>query len=309
VRRLLVPLLVLLAAAAVGIAVGVVVLRRDDGARELTEEELALTRARVAVTGTLEPRTHLFGEPVVATIEALFDPSRVRAGTVRVEPGFRPYEVIDEERVESQAGDLTRVSHRYTLSCTRIGCTPNRDKRQFEFPMTSVFFTIVGVGQAQDTVQWPPLEVVSRLGPFDLDEPRWRADTRHLPEATYRVPPLALAVGLFAAAAALVAAAIALVALVRPRRADAEEDAVAAERRSLLERALELAELHSQDGTTPEQRKALERLARELGHVGHRDLAGRARRLAWSPAAPAPTDVTALASDVREATAPEEDES
>lgn len=309
-RRLLVPLLLLLAATAVGIAVGVVVLRRDDAAvREPTEQELALTRARVTVTGTLEPRTHMFGEPVVATIEALFDPSRVRAGTVRVEPGFRPYEVIDEERVESKAGDLTRVTHRYTLSCTRIGCTPNRDKRQFEFPMTSVFFTIVGVGQAQDTVQWPPLEVVSRLGPFDLDEPRWRADTRHLPEATYRVPPLALAVGLFGVAAALVAAAIALVVLVRPRRAIEEEDAVAAERRSPLERAVELAELHSQDGSTPEQRKALERLARELGHVGHGDLAGRARRLAWSPAAPARADVHALTSDVREATAPEEDES
>jgi hypothetical protein len=311
VRRLLVPLLVLLAAAAVGIAVGVVVLRRDDdgATREPTEQELALTRARVTVTGTMEPRTHLFGEPVIATIEALFDPSRVRAGTVRVEPGFRPYEVIEEERVESQAGDLTRVTHRYTLSCTRIGCTPNREKRQFEFPMTSVFFTIVGVGQAQDTVQWPPLEVVSRLGPFDLDEPRWRADTRHLPEATYRVAPLALAVGLFAAAAALVAAAIALVALVRPRPTAEEEEAVAAERRSPLERALELAELHSQDGSTPEQRKALERLARELGHVGHGELAGRARRLAWSPAAPDRADVHALASDVREATAREEDES
>jgi hypothetical protein len=307
-RRALVPLLVLLAAAAVGIAVGVVVLRRDDGPREPTEEELALTRARVTVTGTLEPRVHLFGEPVVATIEALFDPSRVRAGTVRVEPGFRPYEVVDEERVESQAGTLTRVSHRYTLSCTRIGCTPNRDKRQFEFPMTSVFFTIVGVGQAQDTLQWPPLEVVSRLGPFDLDQPRWRAETRRLPEATFRVPPLALAAGLFAAAAALVAAAIALVLLVRPRRTAETEEAGAAERRSPVERALELTELHSRDGSTPEQRKALERLARELGHVGHRDLAGRARRLAWSSAAPARTDVTALASDVREATAPEVDE-
>jgi hypothetical protein len=106
-----------------------------------------------------------------------------------------------------------------------------------------------------------------------------------------------------------VAAAIALVVLVRPRRAAEEEDAVAAERRSPLERAVELAEQHSQDGSTPEQRKALERLARELGHVGHGDLAGRARRLAWSPAAPDRSDVHALTADVRAATAPEEDES
>lgn len=300
------PLLFVLAAVVVGVVAGVILLGRDDEPRDLTAEELAFTRARVTVTGTLEPRVHLFGEPVVATIEALFDPRHVRPGTVRMEPAFPPYEVVDEERIESSGGDVTRVRYRYTLSCTRIGCTPNRDKRQFEFPMTSVFFTIVGVGQGQETVQWPPLEVVSRLGPFDLDQPRWRAETRRLPAATFRVPPLAVAAGLFAAAAVLVAGAIALVVAVRPRRAAEAEDVAAAESRSALERALELVESHSLNGSTPEQRKALERLARELGHVGRGDLAGRARRLAWSPGEPDRAEVTAFASEARESTEPEE---
>ena len=35
--------------------------------------------------------------------------------------------------------------------------------------------------------------VVSRLGPFDLDQPRWRAETRRVPEATYRANPVAIA--------------------------------------------------------------------------------------------------------------------
>ena len=121
-RRALVPLLFVLAAVVVGVVAGVILLGRDDELRDPTAEELALTRARVSVTGTLEPRVHLFGEPVVATIEALFDPRYVRAGTVRMEPAFPPYEVVDEERIESSGGDVTRVRYRYTLSCTRIGC-------------------------------------------------------------------------------------------------------------------------------------------------------------------------------------------
>jgi hypothetical protein len=307
-RRALKPLLLLLAAAAVGVVAGVVVLGGDDGSRELTEEELALTRARVRVTTALEPRTHLFGEEVRATVEALFDPRRVRPDSVRIEPGFNPYQIVRESRTESAAGDLTRVRFEYVVQCIRQGCTPSRDKRQFEFGLTSIFFTMVGVGQSQETVEWPPLEVVSRLGPFDLDEPRWRADTRRVPEATYRASPGLVAGALFGGAALLVLAAVGLVLVSRPRRVAEEPDVEeTVRRRTALERALELVDSHSLNGTTPEGRKALERLARELGHLGHDDLAGRARRLAWSPHPRGNGDVTAFTDEVRAVTREEED--
>jgi hypothetical protein len=306
-RRATAPLLLLLAAAAVGVVVGVIVLGRDgDAPRELTEEELALTRARVQITATLEPRAHMFGERVTARLEALFDPRRVRPDSVRLDPGFNPYEIVSEKRSESAAGDVTRVRVEYVLQCLRQGCTPSRETRQFEFPLTTVFFTMVGVGPSQQNVQWPPLEVVSRLGPFDLEQPRWRADTRHVPEATFRAPPLAIAGGLFGAAALLVAAAVALVAVSRPRRTLEVEEVPEVGRRSPLDRALELAEVHSRNGTTPDGRKALERLARELEHVGHHELAGRARQLAWSPQPRSNGDVTAFTREVRDATAAEE---
>ena len=306
-RAALKPLLFLVAAAAVGIVVGVIVLGGgDDAPTELTEEELALTRARVRVTGTLEPRTHMFGQPVTATLEALFDPRRVRPGSVRVEPGFNPYEIVSEERTESAAGDLTRVRFEYVLQCLRQGCTPSRDKRQFEFNLTSVFYTMVGVGQGQETVQWPSIEVVSRLGPFDLDQPRWRADTRSAPDATYRASPAVIAAGLFGGAALLVAAAVALVAVSRPRRAVEVEEVAEVRQRTDLDRALELVEAHSRNGTSPEGRKALERLARELQQIGHDTLAGKARRLAWSSQQRSNGEVTAFTEEVRAATEPEE---
>jgi hypothetical protein len=306
-RGALKPLLFLIAAAIVGIVAGVVVLGGDEGPRELTEEELALTRARVRVTSSLEPRTHLFGERVTATLDALFDPRRVRPDSVRVEPGFNPYQIVSEKRTESAAGDLTRIRFEYVLQCIRQGCTPTRDKRQFEFNLTSVYSTMVGVGQNQETVEWPPLEVVSRLGPFDLDQARWRADTRHVPEATFRAPPLAIAGGLFGGAALLVAVAVGLIAISRPRRvgeeAEVEDDV---QRGTALERALELVETHSRNGTTPEGRKALERLARELLRLGEDDLAVRARQLAWSSQTRSNGDVTAFTHAVREQTTREE---
>jgi hypothetical protein len=298
-RRALKPLLFLLAAVAVGVVVGVIVLG-GDGPQEPTEEELALSRARVRVTSRLAPRTHLFGERVTATVETLFDPRRVRPASVRLEPAFNPYQIVSQRRTESAAGDLTRIRFEYVLQCIRQGCTPSRDKRQLEFELTTVFFTVVGVGPSQDNVQWQPLEVVSRLGPFDLDQARWRADTRRVPEATFRASPPAVAGGLFGGAALLVAVAAGLVFASRPRRvgeeAEAEEEV---QRRTPLDRALELVEAHSRNGTTPDGRKALERLARELLLAGQVDLAGRARQLAWSPKTRSNGDVTSFTAEVR----------
>jgi hypothetical protein len=84
------------------------------------------------------------------------------------------------------------------------------------------------------------------------------------------------------------------------------EEVAEMRQRTPLDRALELVEAHSRNGTSPEGRKALERLARELTQVGHEALAGKARRLAWSPAERSNGDVVEFTREVREATAVEE---
>jgi hypothetical protein len=85
----------------------------------------------------------------------------------------------------------------------------------------------------------------------------------------------------------------------RPRRAGAAVAAV--EDVPPLERALALAREASVNGSGADGRKALERLARELGRAGLEELGGRARRLAWSPAAPTAAAVEELAGAVRAA--------
>ncbi len=55
-----------------------------------------------------------------------------------------------------------------------------------------------------------------------------------------------------------------------------------------LERALDLA-LRADGGDSPDRRRALERVARELGSAGRSDLADEARALAWYPPRRAPS--------------------
>jgi hypothetical protein len=62
----------------------------------------------------------------------------------------------------------------------------------------------------------------------------------------------------------------------------------------------------SRNGATDDQRRALERLSRELLVVGEPTLAGRARRLAWSANRAQPDDVERLAGDVHVARAEKE---
>jgi hypothetical protein len=68
-----------------------------------------------------------------------------------------------------------------------------------------------------------------------------------------------------------------------------------------LERALELARDASRNGDPPERRRALERVARELGGRGLAELADRARALAWASGAADPAAIEALARDAHAA--------
>jgi hypothetical protein len=311
--RALKPLLGVLAAVSVGVVVGVVVLSRGDGDGTLDPRAFgAVGQRSIALATSIQPRTHLFGDAVTAQADLLVDPRQVEPGSVRVDARFDPYtRVGDVERAETRAGDLVRVRYRFQLACFASTCMPTGDKREIDLQSGRVYFALNGRDgrnlRTHELLRWPSFSVASRLGPFDVERARWRASTAAMPGATYRLEPGVLAALLLLGSLALLAAAGVLVTTagpVRIRRARPTE--VVPRAVSPLERALQLARSMSQNGASDDQRRALERVSRELLAVGEPTLAGRARRLAWSADRAELDEVERLAGDVRAARAEKE---
>jgi hypothetical protein len=286
-----------LAAVAVGAVAGLLVLERGDGEQS---ERFGLGRT-LQIRTSLEPRVHLFGDPVTAHVDLLFDQSRVEPNSIVVDAVFRPYERIGRERREnSDVGDTVRMRISYALQCLARACAPGAPRREIRFPPVRVLYLLADVrSRANDIAEWPPVDVASRLGPFDIQEASWRADTEP-PPVTYAVSPGWLAAGLGGASLALLLAAALLAWRLLERRRDADAEAVPLQARPPLERALEHVRLAAANGDVPDRRRALERLARELDRVQADGLALRARRLAWSAGRPEREHVERLVDDVRE---------
>jgi hypothetical protein len=295
-------LLLVLAAAAVGVAAGLALLARGDELPPADPEGApgAAIRARTAI----EPSLALFGEPVDAEAELLVDPGKVIPSSVRLEAAVRPFTQVAATRTEEAAGDLVRIRYRFRLACTTLECLPGDSSRELALePARLLYVRRAPDGEdvpdvrSQDTVTWPAFTVATRVGPFDPEQARWRADLASLPELTRRSSPAVLGAALLGGSALLALAGVLLLGsqLRRRRVAEAVEDE--APRATALERAL--AGVVSANGTGEDRRRSLERLARELSSSGRSELAGRARRLAWSPRAAGRPDVDALAADVR----------
>jgi hypothetical protein len=291
------------ALALVGLAVvsaAVYLLSRDDGPQG------APTERTLVISTALSPRVHLFGDPVVAEVRLFFDRRRVRADTVRVSPIFRPYEAGTPARSRSDSGQLTQVRYRYSLRCLARACAPRGARRERQLPAVRVFYFLRDERtRAAAVAEWPSLTATSRLGAADLQQPRWRADLRRLPEPAYAFNPAGLAALLLALAVGLLVLSWTL-----GRRA-IEWSAAGAEAddrpaRAPLAEAVALVRDACSDGFTPRARLALERLARELERAGHGRAGGDARRLAWSPERPSQADVERLAQEVERM--PETDE-
>ena len=287
----------LLAAVVVGVVAGLALVRGDDEPASTERLRSAPLTARTAI----RPRVHLFGDPLVAEVDVLLDRRRVDAATVRIDPIFTPYEQVGAATTKrSRAGDSVRLRYRFALGCFNPACVPTEERRQIELPSVRVAYSGPSTrGRTFDSTPWPPFEVASRLGPFDVEQARWRADPRSLEPAGYRLSPGVLGAGLIGSAALLVAGAALLAGRLLPRRDATESAQPDAARASPLERAAELVELHALDGRTPDGRRALEGLARELAAGGRPPLARRARGLAWSPAPLEPAAVERLLADVR----------
>jgi hypothetical protein len=286
-----------LAAVVVGAVAGVIVLQQNGedeagpGISEGLDPGFGFERTIRLVT-SITPRTHLFGDAVVAEADLVLDPRRVDPDTVRIDADFDPYQQVGSpRRLRSNGDDLVRLRFQYTLRCMTAGCAPVAARKQTTMPIGQMVYRLAGE-RIVDSFDWPPIGTASRITPIDLEEARWRADLRRLPEVSYRVAPGVLGAVLAGAAVLLALAAGGLALFLLPARARhvAEEEVPTI---SPLERALAAVGELSANGATPEQRKALERLARELGRAGLSELATRTER-------PRSEDLSQLRGDVED---------
>lgn len=291
-RRALVPLAALAAAVVVGSAIGLVLHARGAG----VGPSVSAPRASMTVVRTsVSPSVHHFGEPVVAELVVVADKKLIDPGSVRVNPDFTPYDPIAPRRTErTENATSVRWRFRFSLRCLREGCASEGPRRTIEFPGTGVVYRFrSSPGPSSALVDWPSFEVSARVPEDALAPERWRADVTTLPAVGAR-STTTLAAGLLGGSFAFALLGLGLVWwLVRSRELPALEVVeAAAERLPPLDQALQLARAAALDGDSPERRKALERVARELVTHGLTGLADRARALAWAsgPANPAAVD-------------------
>jgi hypothetical protein len=301
VRR---PLVTVAVIAGLAIFVGAVTLlldaRKGDGGAVATRPRASVS----VVSAAIRPATHHFGEPVVAELVVVADKSLVDPSTVRVNPDFTPYEPIGPRQVErTETATSVRWRFRFPLRCLRDGCAPDGARRTIELPGAGVLYQFRTEGRGTAIVDWPSFDVTARVPDDALAPENWRAEVASLPAVTYARSPTTLAAGLLGGSFVFALIGLGLVWwLTRPKETlEQEQLQEEPERLTTLERALQLAREAALDGDSPERRKALERVARELGDRGLPDLADRARALAWASGAASAVAVDDLARDARAA--------
>jgi hypothetical protein len=291
--------LLLAAAVALGAVAGVLLQSRDDSS------SVPARGRTMTISTSVEPRVQLFGDPVTARVDLLFDRRRVlpAANKIRIEAPFRPFEVVDTPTVErAESGDLVHLSYTYRLLCLERRCASGSPRTDVQLPPVRVFYSLADIRRrANDSAQWPTVSVASQLTRADLQQARWRA-SRDLPAVSYAIAPGTLAVLLgFAAVLALLGAATVGAPLFATKLVAPELSPEAEEGLPPLDRALAALRRVFDSGEVPDRRRALERLSRELGRADEPQLAARARELAWSPEPPSPSEVDVLAADVHAA--------
>jgi hypothetical protein len=238
-----------------------------------------LVPAKPTLNATLVPRTHLFGQPVTATIEV--------PAALSVKTGFAPYRVVSRT-VTKRGRD---VRYRFVIDCVSSRCvgTPGAE-REIRLPPVTI-----GLPNGKSFVgYWPPLRQASRLAPGDLASPMLRGDLTEPDRPPARDHRTMVGI-LLAVGAALALGAAATVGLRRlawhPAQFWQENGR---KEPSDLEYALLVTGLAA-GGGSGDRRTALESLAVALDRRGFDELAREARGLAWSPRPPAGESVRRLA--------------
>ena len=264
---------------------------------------------------SLTPQVHLFGDPVQASVAVVADTRWVDPARLRVTASFKPYAPVHAPTVlRLQTGRFEQVTWTWTLRCLSAACVPRYPPSDtthvFRFPLAHVdYLAPTGRVAYGITTSWPPLAAISQLTPAVLTELGqknglpWKASFTPLAAPTYSMRPSLLYWLSLSLAAVLACAALLLAGrwalTMRPRRVAEPTFSPTA---SPLERALVLlAWARAHDDETL-QRKALERVADELGTevAGIDELTEKARELAWSSQGPEGDEVDSFSERARE---------
>ena len=277
-------------AAALGVALAVV-----PGSAAATSARQAATVPLRAVA-SLHPAAVLYGDPVTAQIDIVYDPRAVDSSSLRVEPSFIPYVASSAPTVEPLGNGVVRL--RYQLTCVTDGCLPTRGPRLLRLEPITIT-GLAGGRTVSVTARWPILRVSSRLAPSDLSgRIRFHSPTTP-PLPAYRLPPGPLSEGLIAGAAVCVLAGALL--LIGPLATLFRRS-----RGPRLSR-LDLAIAYVRDSTrraSPDRRRALALLSEAVDDEGETALAAVAADTAWSEPPPTPAGAAQLAERAAEIRTP-----
>ena len=236
-----------------------------------------------AVLAELSPAQHGFADRVHATLDIAVDRRRVDVDTVRPLLSLRPYRVVSTTRSVLGVGRTASVRYRLVLDCLTRACLPGPlGKRDVELAPTIVFYAGPRGKVRRIDAAWPPLRVVGRVSPFDLLSMPLALEGDPLavgPAYRHDAGRLAWLAAATSALLLLVAAALVAPLLVRRRQVVVQLPLEEAPGRLVL--ALDAVQASLLPPPVDDRPQALDRLARELEAAGRKQLAGRARLLAW----------------------------
>jgi hypothetical protein len=253
----------------------------------------------VVLTATVTPARHLFGDSVTAELTLTVDEALVTPESIRFSPRFGPYRQRGRaETTRRDLGSTTVITYRYTLQCIDRACAPGGDEKELELPFSVLRYAHRELLGVIESVTWPPITVVSRFEPGDLEDPRLEVAPGDIAPAGFRADPSVLGWLLVGLAAALLLAVAAFAARKLWRSAPLPAVAPEAPAGPPLLVTLELIEAALEAGEE-ERRTALDELARVLEGAGHADLARLVRRLAWSKRSPVAEEMREVATAAR----------
>lgn len=284
-RRRAVFVLAGVTAAVAGAMVGAVILVLD---RNLSRAPAVPPGPLVVANASFAPRIHLFGDVVEARVDVEADRERVDTGSIRLHAPTDPYVQVGRARVSRTArGRVERLRYSLRLVCLRPSCalstpTSPRDnaptQRTFTLPPATVSFRSNSAKtDTRISASWPALVVATRIASARPNDYAFTADLA-VPEPSYGADP-----GLLVALLTVIGLALVLVPPAVALRGVPGRLLRGAPRPRLGPRELALYLLEwAAARDVADRRRALERVALELGGEHDPALAERSRVAAWS---------------------------
>jgi hypothetical protein len=254
----------------------------------------------VVAQASFAPAVHFFGDLVTGHVQVVADRKRVDTSTIRLIASTEPYTRAGAPRItRTTRGNVERIDYELRLLCLRPQCALSGPSAPREGPPTQKTFnlppaTVSYNAASRVTADWPALTVATRINSARADDFAFTTDLA-VPKPSYSVRP-----GLLVAVLAVVGLALILVPVALALRHVPGRwlQGTRGPEQSRLERALVLLD-DSTERDASERRRALERVALELGREGRSGLAEEPRAAAWSRPDPDPGVATSIGAEVR----------